>query len=87
MNVPDAPVLPILLSQETGFSEQQDYAPRNLRVEMKEIGRVMTGQVKEVFVRIDIFLAALWAEFSRYFGSAIQAVSLRSVLLCHRGRL
>ena len=54
---------------------------------MKEIGRVMTDQVKEVFVRIDIFLAAFWAEFSRYFGSAIQAVSLWSVFLCHRGRL
>jgi hypothetical protein len=50
MNVPDAPALPILLSQETGFSEQRDNAPRNLRLEMKEIGRVMTDQVKEVFV-------------------------------------
>ena len=50
MNVSDAPALPILPSQETGFSEQQDNAPRNLRVEMKEIGRVMTDQVKDVFV-------------------------------------
>ena len=50
MNVPDAPALPILLSQETGFSEQQDNTARYLRLEMKEIGRVMTDQVKEIFV-------------------------------------
>lgn len=50
MNVSDTPSMPILLSQETGFSEQQDNTARNLRLEMKEISRVMTDQVKEIFV-------------------------------------
>ena len=50
MDISDTSALPILVSQETGFGEQQDNAPWNLRLEMEEIGRVMTDQVKEVFV-------------------------------------
>ena len=54
---------------------------------MKVVGNEFVREVKEVIARLDVFLSALRAEFSRYSRLAIKTSLVGTIFfVAHRGR-
>lgn len=74
MQVAGPSALIVFFGQKAGFEEQEFYSAEKISVEVGDVVEKMCHHVPEGFMRHHIFLAAILAISSFYYGTTIKAV-------------